>query len=109
MEWLLDEHLLHPSIDQASAACCWRLRQTNAKRASYSNTRKPHSRGRQYASIQTRALNGRFRGHSGHCSTLAMNASVANDPTATVRGTANITAAIMTHFDVAQCANNPFY
>jgi hypothetical protein len=36
-----------------------------------------------FASIRTRALNGRYWGKSGHWPELALNASVANDPTAT--------------------------
>jgi hypothetical protein len=32
------------------------------------------------ASIRTHTLNGRYRRHSGHCSALARNGSVANDP-----------------------------
>ena len=38
------------------------------------------------ASIRTHTLNGRYRRHSGHCSALARNGSVANDPSATLIG-----------------------
>src|SRR5689334_14151233 len=48
----------------------------------HSESRYGRERGRSipFASIRTHTLNGRYRRHSGYCSALARNGSVANDP-----------------------------
>src|SRR5437660_56239 len=56
------------------------------------------------ASIRTHTLNGRYRRHSGHCSALARNGSVANDPTRTSAAKFGATHAAQFPFvDMLEC------
>jgi hypothetical protein len=52
----------------------------NVKKVLANSEPSTHGTFWHFASIRTDAVSGRYRRHSGHCSVLALNGSVANDP-----------------------------